>query len=156
MARVARMHVEQRTVHMERTQLIETLNNNKARHVSDYNEAMSSYKEVLTAKLEAAYQKALQDLPQAYEKKKAEIADLSDAGIKEQTRWFQLLPTISVEMPVPVSYEDHYDMAISIFSRDVRSVVELSYAEFCCFVRNEWDWSSDFAATAQFYKSAAV
>ena len=53
---------------------------------------------------------------------------------------------------MPRSYEEEYDAAIDMAKWDVRTTLELTYAEFNCFVRDQWDWQSDFQVTNALYK----
>lgn len=153
MAYQAKQNLSQRTVHMDRGALIKILGKNKSEHVKEYEEAKAAYKDTLLLKLEQVYKTTLSKLPEVYEKTRAKFESLSDDDIAEQSRWLSLFDGVGVEMPVPRCYADAYDMAISIFENDVRQTVELSNAEFCCFVRNEWDWSGEFLATSSFYKA---
>ena len=59
---------------------------------------------------------------------------------------------ISVEMKVPRSYAKEYDAAIDMAKWDVRETLELSHAEFTCFVRDQWDWKAGFEAVSMLYK----
>ena len=56
-------------------------------------------------------------------------------------------------MRVPRCFKDEYDDAIDMAKWDVRETLVLTYAEFTCFVRDEWDWKSGFEAVSMIYKA---
>ena len=61
------------------------------------------------------------------------------------------MDSISVEMRVPRCYDKEYDAAIDMAKWDVRETLELTHAEFTCFVRDQWDWTSEFTAISAMY-----
>lgn len=154
MAAIARMDQEKRTVEVNRLKLIETLEANRTKHVQDYEEAMAGYKAVLLSKIDEAFDDAKKQLETKYEKTKARVAAFTDADIAKQRDSFTLIDDITVEMKVPRSYAKEYDAAIDMAKWDVRETLELTHAEFTCFVRDQWDWKSGFEAVSMLYKAA--
>jgi hypothetical protein len=153
MAAIARMDQEKRTVEVNRIKLIETLEANRKKHVEEYAQAMSGYKSVLLAKIDEAFDEAKKEIAAKYEKTKSKVSAFKDADIAKQRDSFTLIDGISVEMKVPRSYAAEYDAAIDMAKWDVRETLELTHAEFTCFVRDQWDWKSGFEAISQIYRA---
>ena len=139
---------------VNRQQLVETLKKNLEKHVADYEEAKAGYRSTLLSKLEDAYQRAKVQIDECYEKVKEEVSQLTDDSIESQGNWVVLLHEISVNMPVPKSYASEYRAAIDMAEWDVRETLELTSAEFNCFVRDQWDWQSEFQTLSTMYKRA--
>ena len=156
MAIQAQRDQEQRTVTVDRLRLVSTLHQNRAKHIQEYEEAMAGYKAVLLTKIEEAFTAARQQLEVKFENMKAKVAAFTDADITKQRDSFVLIDGISVEMRVPRSYVKGYDAAIDMAAWDVRDTLELTHAEFTCFVRDEWDWKSGFEAVSMMYKAARI
>jgi hypothetical protein len=153
MANMARQDIEKRTVEVNRERLICTLKTNRKKHVQDYEEAKAGYKAVLLTKMDEAFEDAKRSIQREYERTKARVAELTDAEIDKQRDYFSLVEAINVEMKVPRSYAKEYDAAIDIAEWDVRETLELTSAEFTCFVRDQWDWKSEFDRVSTMYKS---
>ncbi len=152
MAAVARMDQEKRTVEVNRVKLIETLESNREKHLKEYKEAMEGYKSILLTKIEEAYTEAKKQIKNEYDRIKAKVGKLTDEDIARQRDSVVLLDGIVVEMKVPRSYVKEYDAAIDMAKWDVRETLELTHAEFTCFVRDQWDWKSGFEAVSMLYK----
>lgn len=152
MAAMAQEDQKKRKVVVKRTELLTKLQENLERHVADYEEAMAGYKSVLLEKVDQAFEEAKKSLAERHEQVKTKIAKFNDADIAKQRDYFTLIDSVSVEMKVPRSYAAEYESAIDIARWDVNENLELSYAEFTCFVRDEWDWKSGFDAVSMLYK----
>jgi len=144
MARMAQRDQENRITEVNREKLVAILKRNRDDHLCEYREAMEGYKSVLSAKIDDAFENAKKTLEVRYSKTKARVEKFTDADIANQQDYFTLIDSITVEMKVPRSYHKQYDAAIAMAEWDVRETLELSHAEFTCFVQNEWDWSSGF------------
>ena len=95
---------------------------------------------------------ARKSIEKQYEKRKVEIGAINDEDIEKQEDYVQLLAAVTIHMKVPRSFAKEYDAAIDIANWDVRETLELSHAEFTCFVRDEWDWKVEFTATSKMYQ----
>lgn len=153
MAAVAQRDQEKRTVEVKRIELVQRLEENLVKHVRDYEEAMAGYKSVLMTKIEESFASARENLELAYHGWKAKVDNMTEAKISAQRDYFTLLDSISVEMKVPRSFAKEYEAAIDMMKWDVRDTLELTHAEFTCFVRDQWDWKSGFDAISTMYKS---
>lgn len=152
MAAIAQRDQEKRTVEVNREKLISILESNRTKHVADYEEAMAGYKSLLLGKIDEAFEDAKKKLDEKYNRTKEKVSGFTDEDIAKQHDHFTLIDGISVEMKVPRSYAREYDAAIDMAKWDVRETLELSHAEFTCFVRDQWDWKAGFEAVSMLYK----
>lgn len=153
--RMAKQNLAGRSVEVNRARLIQTLIANKEQHVKDYNEAMAGYKSQLLKRIDEAFEKAKMSINASYIKIKEKVSNFTDEDILKQSDSFVIFNEICVDMQVPRCYDKEYQAAIDLASWDVNDTIELSYAEFVCFVKDEWDWKADFAQVTNFYKSFA-
>ena len=152
MAAFAQEDQKKRTVQVERKRLIKTLEENLANHIKDYEEAMLGYKNALLSKIDKAFSEAKEKLEKKHVKAKLQVSELTDADIVKQRDNIVLIEPVSVEMKVPRSYAKEYEAAIDMAKWDIREYLELTHAEFTCFVRDQWDWKSGFEAVSMLYK----
>lgn len=133
-----------RVIKVNRKQLLETLKNNRERHVLEHAEAIAGYKQDRREKLERAFKDAEKSLA----KRKKQLLEATDEIVEEdiinQRDYVQIIQSINLDLSVPKSYEKDYDAAIDMAAWDTRDELELTYAEFTCFVRDCWDWSEEF------------
>ena len=153
MANVAINDQKKRLVEVARIKLVSSLLTNLENHIVDYKEAMAGYKGALYAKAQTAFVSAKEKLIAKEIKVLDEISALSDSDIVKQRDYITLIDSVSVEMKVPHSYEEEYKAAIDMFEWDVRETIELTYAEFTCFVRDQWDWKAGFEEISRLYKA---
>lgn len=152
MAAAARADQETRKVQVDRKQLIVTLESNLKKHVQNYSEAMAGYRSQLLAKINQAFDTAEQQLKAQRQKLTEKVSSFTEEDIKKQKDYMTLVDSITVEMKVPKLYANEYEAAIAMAKWDVRDTLELTHAEFTCFVRDIWDWTSDFEAVTAIYK----
>jgi hypothetical protein len=153
MAAIAQRDQQKRTVEVDRIRLINILTENRQKHIADYDEAMAGYRATLLNKVRKAFEQATTALGERQAKLEAKIAGFTDEDISKQRDHLTLVDAVTVEMKVPRSYVEEYDAAIDMARHDVRTTLELTHAEFTCFVRDRWDWKSDFDAISAIYKS---
>ena len=82
------------------------------------------------------------------------MAAFTDADIAKQQDFVTLVEDVTIQMKVPRSYAKEYEAAIDMAEWDVRETLELTHAEFTCFVRDQWDWKSGFEAVSNLYKNS--
>ena len=141
-----------RTVEVDRTKLLDTLRDNREKHISDYKEAVSGYKDTLLKQLDIAYKKGKDELDKSINEQILKAKALTEEDISKQKDYIQLINNQNVHMPVPRSYEEEYNTAIDMMEWDVRDVVILTYAEFVCFIQDKWDWKVEFDLVSTQYK----
>lgn len=151
MAAVARRDLSQRIVEVNRLELIQKLKANLDKHIADYAEAKAGYKAVLSAKIEEEFGKAKKQLVKDRKRALERVSGLTDEQIDEQSEHITVVPGSTVRMAVPKSYAKEYQAAIDMATWDVRDSLELTMAEFNCFVRDEWDWKLEFDNVSKMY-----
>lgn len=142
---------EERKVQVNRLSLIETLKANRERHIANHAAALRAYKDVAAKKLSDAHGEAIKSLEKNLARNLAELEDFDPEAAHKRADYLCLVQQINVELKVPRNYSKEYDAAIAIAEWDVRDVLELSHAEFQCFVRDVWEWSDDFRASTMSY-----
>lgn len=151
--KTARRDTENRVVTVIRENLVKKLEENKEKHVLQYNEAMAGYKEELLGIVQKAFEKAENDLEKKKNSLVEKIKNFKDEDILKQSDYMTLIDAIHIEMKVPRSYAKDYDRAIEIAKWEANEKMELSTAEFTCYILDEWDWTSDFALTNSLYSN---
>lgn len=152
MAQLMREDVKNRKVEVNREKLLDILRSNKQKHINDYREALQGYKEMALEKLQDGYEKAKVKLEKNLERGKTSIAEFDPENPRGVGDYLTLIEGVSVELKVPRDFSKDYDAAIDMAKWDVRETLELSNAEFQCFVRDVWDWTNDFVAVSKMYK----
>lgn len=153
MAAQAEASLIKRKINVDKQKLLTTLIENRAKHVAEYNEALANYRAQFVAKVEQAVKDARATLTKEAKKLTDKVTSMTDKEILEQRSCVVLLPHVMIEMPVPVSYEKQYNTIISMFEIEELNTVELSGAEFTCFILDEWDWSVSFKHVTSMYNS---
>ena len=119
-----------KSVLLDRTELLEIVRANRAKHVADYREAVADYKK-------AVVNVAKENLALA---RTGQLADISR---------MKSLP------PQPISYEDSYNRAIRMLELSVEDQIELEEQIFNQLVLDEWLWKHSFVAMNTSYKGLA-
>lgn len=153
MAAKALSHQMSRTVRVSRPKLIETLRENRKRHLAQFAEAMAGYKELALEKVREAFAGLDARLAKRREDVVRHIETFSPETADQFADYFVILEQVAVNLKRPVSYAEAYDAAIDMAEFDVRDELELSGAEFQCFCRDVWDWTYEFSAVNAVYTS---
>lgn len=151
MASMALKDQTERTVQVKREQLIAQLTMNREKHLADYKIALSGYKEAAKAKLRKGYEDAKASLDKNVNRGIEDLEAFDSRDPRKQLDYLVLVVGVNVEMKVPRNYTSQYDAAIDMANWDVRETLELTHAEFQCFVRDVWDWTNDFYTTNATY-----
>jgi ferritin-like protein len=151
MANLAKKHLVEREVEVDRRKLVETLKENKEKHVKLFKEAILGYREAARRKLSEDGEKAKKELEKNLAKVGEAIDDFDVNKPNNFNDYFVLVQQIVMTLPVPKSYEGAYDAAIAIAEWEVNDTMTLTFAEFNCFVRDEWDWKENFLNVSNSY-----
>lgn len=116
-------------VNVKKEQLLKILKENRAKHVSDYKEALEDYR--------AAYIEVLQ--------KNIEIAQ---SGAED------MIPVDEINLPEPQCYAKSYDTAIGMLEISVDETVQLNEIQYRQYVNDEWGWSDSFKLSNSTYSSS--
>ncbi len=154
MAALALADQKERQIEVNRERLLVTLKANREKHIKDYKEAVEGYCASALKKLEAGYEKAKLKVERNYKTAVDQIKQFDVNNPRASSDWLTLVEGERVELKVPRNFSKEYDAAIDMVTWDVRETLELTHAEFQCFVRDVWDWSNDFVAVTAAYKLA--
>ncbi len=110
-------------VTVPRLEVIAKLKANLEQHKKDYTEAIEEYYVAVEAKL------------------KAELKRFKSRPLER----------LSVSLTLPVSYADSYETAIEMLEMSVDDNIVLNRDMFVKFVKDEWEWKSNFANSTLSY-----
>ena len=114
------------SVKVEKGKLLTTLQENRGKHVAEYDSAVEAYRK--------AAEKALR-------KRAIEIRD-GETLCKEVD-----------DLPEPRSFAADYDRAIAMVEWSTEETIELDEQDFRAFVLDEWNWRGQFAGTTSLYNA---
>lgn len=117
-----------RSVKVNKAELMKILQDNKKKHVKEYEESVKDYKK---AALKVA----------------KEHVELAKSGDLDKIAKIKAMPSR------PNSYEDSYNRAIRMMELSVDDVIELEEQIFNQLVLDEWSWKNAFVATSAMYKA---
>ena len=117
-----------RSVKVNKTELMKVLQDNKKKHIKDFEESVKDYKK---AALKVA----------------KEHVELAKTGDLDQIAKIRAMPQR------PTSYEDSYNRAIRMMELSVDDVIELEEQIFNQLVLDEWMWKQAFVASGALYKT---
>jgi len=112
------------TVKVDREKLLGTLQENKAKHVAEYDEAVEEYRK---------------QAEKALRKRAIEIRD--GETLKKEID----------DLPAPTSFAKDYDRAIAMVEWSTEEQLELDEQAFRAWVLDEWNWRGQFAGTTSIY-----
>lgn len=151
MANMAKQAMIQREVEVNRKDMIVALEKNREKHIETYHKALAGYKEAAAKKLKQDGEDARRRLEKNLQQVAADIAEFDPERPNKFGDHFVLIQQVVMTLPVPQNYSSFYDAAIDIARWDVNETLKLSYAEFNCFVRDQWDWTGEFRETTMSY-----
>ena len=147
----AKAELQARKVTVDRKRLLAQLKENREQHLQRYGEAIAGYVQQVKAKMHAEYERGMADAGKQFARVLA-LVDEFDPMRPELTRdTWKVTDSITVTQTVPRNYIDMYDAAITIAEWETADTLDLSYAEFQCFVRDEWDWKDEFSRVTMSY-----
>jgi hypothetical protein len=144
MANQARRDQEERTIEVNRKDLITKLKENLTKHRESYKAALAGYKAMALQKLEEGYEQAKIKLDKNLERGKLALSQFDPDDPSGVSDYLTLVEAISISLKVPLDYSKEYEAAIDMAEWDVRDTLELTHAKFQCFVRDQWTWTRDF------------
>lgn len=116
------------TVKIDKVELARVLEENRAQHRAEFEEALEGYKKVATQQLE-------------------EQVERIRAG-----KIFQ----VQVVLPLPQDHTEDYDRVIRQCEMSVEAELVLTDHEFQCYVMDDWSWKKQFTATNSAYSNLSV
>jgi len=152
MANLAKTAQANRITKVERSRLLDTLRENKKKHIQEYEAALAGYSEMAKIKAEDLFKSAEQQLKEARENfnKNIEKFDPNDSKTAEKISGI-IIQGIYLDLPVPKNFSEAYDTAITQMDWETEDIVEITTAEIECFIRDRWDWSLEFTMSNSMY-----
>ena len=138
----------ERTTVVKTSKLLETLKENRAAHLTEYEEAVEGYLEEARAELEKQYEKAKGEVTKAFDRTSQELERFDPSKAQDTIVFCR---AIQFSLTAPRNFVDAYDQAIEMMSWEQREEVELNTTEFRCFVMNKWDWMEEFRSVSEMY-----
>lgn len=124
------MNLRQRTVNVNRLELLKALEENREKHRAEYKEALVEF-----------HRRLLEDLEQAH-RTVAETKNIED------------LQKFRMSILFPQNHEKDYDEVIDMLKWSADETINLDAESFKAYVKNEWSWTSSFLHTKALYAVA--
>lgn len=112
------------TVKVSRLELLKKVNDNRAQHKKDYDDAMQKYSKEAVEALEQLLQ------------------DARSGNIKH-----------SIDTVRPREYLKEYDRAITMLEMSKDEILEISLQDFDQLVMDNWSWQQTFSSVTKVYNS---
>ncbi len=152
MALAVQMELQERKIVVDKAKLIEHLKLNKEKHLKEYYEAAAAYKTSAIQMLEDERKKISRQLTKRYSEIIDGINKFDSLNPTATLDSWNIISTTNIHLKVPRNFSHIYDKAISVAEWDVNETLTISYAEFQCFIHDEWDWKAEFTAVSSLYK----
>lgn len=143
----------ERTTRVKTAHLLDTLRKNRAKHIKNYQLAVEGYIDEAREKLMVQFKKAEEEIQKAFKRAAAELENFDPAKASDT---FIFCRGLGFDLVAPRNYEEAYDQAIEMLTWETRDEIELSAAEFRCFVMDKWDWLEQFERSTSHYAMAAL
>lgn len=155
MAQMAQVALQGRKVTVNRLKLIDTLKENKEKHIQKFKDAISGYIETATEMVKEKFDVEILSAKGRLESTLKSISEFNPDDPSGTPCVWQVVRPVVANIPVPFNHSGMYQTAISMMEWDVREDVELTYSEFQCFVLDEWEWKSEFEMVTSSYVGKA-
>ena len=132
----------ERTVTVNRLELLKTLRENKEKHQKEYQESVLGYKELAQEKLKEEAEKATRRIANNLEILFKRIEQFDPENPLDND--VVLLQGVHFSLQVPQDHSNAYEVAIQMAEWETKEEIELTQSQFQCFVMDEWDWMRDF------------
>jgi hypothetical protein len=126
----AMMNIRQRSVNVNRLELLDKLRENLAIHRAEYLEALDEYQARLLADLKLAVEKV------------------------NSTQNPKDLQKFSFDIQFPPNHEQDFLDVIEMLEMSVDSTINLDSESFKAYIKNEWNWQHHFRAAKMAYVTA--
>lgn len=120
------LNLRNKSVNVNRLQLLETLRTNREKHIKEFNSAEAGYQEAMIEKLQETLKLV----------KKGKVKELN------------------VALSRPRSYEKDYTETIEMLELSVDENINLDSESFRAYFKDEWSWSTGFKTLVASYSGA--
>jgi hypothetical protein len=121
------------SVTVAKPKLVEILTTNRAKHLAEYNKAVTEFRQ--------AARKILQDALDSV------VADDAPIDLKDK------LKDMYVRLPAPSQFLKEYDKALKMLELSTKDEIELTEDEFSSYIDDDWAWKATFSASNRAYGS---
>lgn len=130
-----------RTITVDKKELIDIIKENKTKHIQAYKEAVKAYKIEATEKI-AELKDALKKFGRDAAKELNENQKKVDEGSIDAN--FSIAPPfLALNLVTPINNSDNYDKIIKMFEMEVADKVELTQQEFNEYVHDETQFAQE-------------
>lgn len=144
----------ERTVTVNRTELLKTLEANREKHRAAYLEAVAGYRVMATEKLDKLRTRALRQLADNFCLVQGKIDKFDPTDEDALGSTVVLLQGLSFTLAVPEDHTKSYDVAIEMARWEVGDTITLTQGQFQCFVLDDWEWQRQFQHLNKTYVGA--
>lgn len=139
---------------VNKKKLLEHLEENKKKHIVEYKQALTDYKDVAKQRLIEAYEAVTVQNEENFTKIQHKIDKLEPANSKGI--YEILVETMIVRLEAPQNYEKEYNSAIEVITWDSRDEIPLNMKEFKSYVQDDWEWTDNFKNISSTYRAAKL
>lgn len=111
------------TIKVETAMLRDRIQENRDKHRMIFEDALDGFRAQVIAQLEARL---------------------------EQMRNGKMIE-LAIRLPQPVDHTEDYDRVLDMLDMHVKDTIDISNDEFAMYVRDDWAWKREFAATTSNY-----
>jgi hypothetical protein len=115
------LNLRNKTVNVDRIELLNALKSNLEVHKAQYNEAITDYKTKL----------------------KLDVAELAET-LEQEDLSISKLSKLRITFEAPADHSNDYIEAIEMLEMSVDSTIQLDEESFKAYIKNKWRWSDGF------------
>lgn len=127
-------------VTVKKSELIEILTKNKAKHVDEFKQACAIYRKKVLEEY-GAFKSGIAEFLHTWEAA-TDFNKLPD------------FPRLHTQLTRPVSYEDAYDRALGMLKLHTKDEMTLDMTSYRKYIEDEWEWSSSAKLSNASYLSS--
>ncbi len=121
------------SITLNKTVLIDIVTKNRAKHKTEFDEAVVEFRKACRLKLEEAIKAVKADAdPVVYDKD---------------------ITALYVTLGAPKNYLKDYDLALKMLDLEIKTEIVLTSEEFSQLVNDDWVWKNTFSASNSLYKN---
>lgn len=138
---------QMKDVEVDRLSLLERVQANREKHLSDYKEAFSVYIQAAKEALEKrkhAILKAIKEKIQELDSLDVDRDPAVSGSLSTELCYFR-------DLNPPVSHVDDYDQVIEMLKMEVNKTIKLPQDQFVCYCMDKWSWKKGFSEMTESY-----
>jgi len=123
-------------IQVKKDDLLAIVQANLAKHIADFEETLQKYAKAA----QAAFMQRHDEMQK--------ILDHDDQSLRAGSHW---PPTTYFSIRTPQCYAREYEEAIDMLKMACNEIIELDDDQFRCYVKDNWQWKSDYNQTKMSY-----